>query len=46
MGFKAVIKNKINQKIGDEIHDIPSVQNFMLVGKGSMIGEEDVINSN
>ena len=45
-GQKTTKKNIINQKIGDEIEDIPTKQNFMIVGKGSMIGEEDLISEN
>eukprot|EP00347_Sterkiella_histriomuscorum_P020337 403338195 len=44
LGVQKSKQNIFNQKLS-EINDIPSTQHFMIVGRGSMIGEEDVITS-
>eukprot|EP00347_Sterkiella_histriomuscorum_P005721 403355524 len=44
LGVQKSKQNIFNQKLS-EIDDIPSTQHFMIVGRGSMIGEEDVITS-
>lgn len=44
-GIKTFKKNILSKKLGSEVGNIPTTQNFALVGKGSMIGEEDVIST-
>ncbi len=41
-GYKPVKQNIFNQKL-TEIRDVPMNLNFMYVGRGSLVGEEDVI---
>ena len=42
-GYKAENKNFLQTKLGPLVGDVPNHLSVMLVGKGGMIGEEDVI---
>lgn len=44
-GHKVQQQNLLTRKLGQDLYDIPSKLNVMIVGRGCMIGEEDAIAS-